>query len=69
MSHICPVQECTIPLPDHILMCLPHWRLVPKPLQGRVYAEWNHGHPTPAYPGVRQKAIDSAHRKLAARPK
>jgi hypothetical protein len=43
MTHICPARRCGVELPDHLLMCRGHWALVPKPLQGAVYAAYNHG--------------------------
>lgn len=42
--HKCPVKECTHDgLPQHILMCSRHWRLVPRALQREVYRAWNKG--------------------------
>ncbi len=39
-DHACAVDDCTKPLPYHILMCRPHWRMVPKPMQRDVTATW-----------------------------
>ncbi len=39
-DHACAVDECTKPLPVHILMCRPHWRMVPKPMQRDVTGSW-----------------------------
>lgn len=39
-DHACAVDDCTKPLPYHILMCRPHWRVVPKPMQRDVNSTW-----------------------------
>lgn len=39
--HHCPVPGCPKRLPPHLLMCSPHWRLVPKDLQAVVYDAWH----------------------------
>lgn len=42
--HACPVTGCpAAPLPRAILMCPPHWRMVPKKLQRAVYAAYAGG--------------------------
>jgi hypothetical protein len=33
----CPIEGCTREHPRNHLMCNPHWRMVPKELQGIVY--------------------------------
>ncbi len=38
--HHCAVYDCTVQLPYHILMCRPHWRMVPKPMQRDVTGSW-----------------------------
>ena len=46
MSHRCPVKRntpCTAIIKDGLLMCLPHWKLVPKELQGMVYDAYQGG--------------------------
>lgn len=30
MSRRCPVEGCTSSVPDRFLMCVPHWRSVPR---------------------------------------
>lgn len=43
-KHKCPVKDCPKDgLPQHILMCVRHWRLVPHDLQREVYRKWNNG--------------------------
>jgi hypothetical protein len=34
----CPI--CTAKIPDHKLLCWPHWRMVPEPLQEQVLGLW-----------------------------
>jgi hypothetical protein len=43
MTHPCPARRCGVELPDHLLMCPPHWGLVPRELQQAVYACYDHG--------------------------
>lgn len=43
--HYCPVGECTVKVPNVMLMCAKHWRLVPKPLARAVYHHWHDGRP------------------------
>jgi hypothetical protein len=43
VSHKCPAPDCDVSLQGAQLMCPPHWRQVPRPLQQEVYAAWNHG--------------------------
>jgi hypothetical protein len=43
MTHICPARRCGVELPDHLLMCAPHWRLVTPVYQRAVYLAYNHG--------------------------
>lgn len=43
MTHLCPARRCPREVPDHLLMCGPHWRLVPAPLGRAVYAAYDHG--------------------------
>lgn len=39
--HNCRAKFCTIQCPSHILMCKPHWGMVPKGIQKQVYSAWN----------------------------
>ena len=38
-SH-CAFRPCGAVIPRHLLMCAPHWRLVPRPIQDRVYRHY-----------------------------
>jgi hypothetical protein len=40
MTHQCPAKGCTRTVPNHLLMCGPHWHMVPKPLQSDVWAAY-----------------------------
>jgi hypothetical protein len=42
-EHVCPVMRCTTRVVDRLLMCPPHWRLVPVDLQRAVYAAYGYG--------------------------
>lgn len=39
MKHLCHAIGCTVAVPPSKLMCLKHWRMVPKALQ---HAVWEH---------------------------
>lgn len=41
-THDCAATGCAIRLPAHVLMCRPHWGLVPRPLQTEI---WKHYRP------------------------
>ena len=43
MTHLCPARTCPREVPDHLLMCGIHWRLVPPPAARAVYAAYDHG--------------------------
>jgi hypothetical protein len=43
MTHLCPARRCPREVPDHLLMCGIHWRLVPGPLARAVYAAYGRG--------------------------
>lgn len=41
--HQCPVSACRKLLPPSKLMCLGHWRMVPRAFQDAVYAAYDQG--------------------------
>lgn len=43
MPHKCPGPGCPVQVPDHMLMCRPHWYQVPAALRSRVWATWRNG--------------------------
>jgi hypothetical protein len=42
-THRCPPKGCPRQVPDHLLMCGMHWRLVPGPVQRAVNRAYAHG--------------------------
>ncbi len=62
MNHECHAINCTRIVPPKFLMCATHWRMVPKPLQARVWAAYVPGQeirkdPTPEYMDAQQAAV------------
>lgn len=43
MTHLCPARRCPRTVPDHLLMCGIHWRLVPPLFQHAVWTAYDHG--------------------------
>lgn len=41
--HDCAVRPCPVRIPRRMLMCVGHWRQVPKPLQDAVWATYKPG--------------------------
>lgn len=39
-AHTCAATNCTRQVPTHLLMCNPHWQLVPDVLKRRVWAAY-----------------------------
>lgn len=39
-DHVCPANDCQQRLARPILMCRPHWRMVPKVMQKDVTSTW-----------------------------
>lgn len=67
-KHPCPVKGCSVGGLDYgTLMCLMHWRMVPKDLKIAVYAAWNGRDDMSNYLTIRQAAIDSVEEREAAR--
>jgi hypothetical protein len=65
-THRCPASRCPRDVPDHLLMCGLHWRLVPKPLARAVNAAY-HGPEsvgTPALVAAQVAAIRAVNRVL-----
>ena len=69
MSHDCPAQGCTRGVSPSMLLCRPHWYMVPKPLRDAVWAAWadGTGAGSPAHRAAISAAIDAVNRKLAQR--
>lgn len=67
MSHVCPALGCERNVPDHLLMCGPHWGRVPPALQRRVYAAYRRGQGlgTPELLEAQTAAIAAANAAIA----
>ena len=72
-THDCPVASCSRACPRHHLMCIEHWRMVPKALRTAVYAAdraVRRGHSLEALRALREEsaaAIAAVDAKLEAR--
>lgn len=60
--HVCHADGCNVEVPPRMLMCLRHWRMVPRDLQRRVWATYVPGQeirkdPTGAYMEAQQAAV------------
>lgn len=40
-KHECPVAGCTVQIIRSMLMCKPHWSMVPEPMKLAVWREYN----------------------------
>jgi hypothetical protein len=72
-AHTCHATGCTVAVPPHLLMCFRHWRLVPRPLQARVYATYRRGQeidkrPSAAYLDAAKAAIRAVAEKESTTP-
>jgi hypothetical protein len=66
--HPCPIRRCPREVPDHLLMCGAHWRMVPGPMRRAVWAAYGpHGEGlgTPALRAAQLAAIGSVDDQLA----
>ncbi len=43
MSHHCHARGCTVEVKPEMLMCLRHWRMVPRAIQRAVWAAYRPG--------------------------
>jgi hypothetical protein len=62
MAHTCHAIACKLPVPPERLMCLRHWRRVPKELQRAVWRTYRVGQcddlsPSSAYCDAGQAAV------------
>jgi hypothetical protein len=65
-THPCPARRCPRDVPDHLLMCGIHWRLVPGVNQRAVNAAYDHGRGlgTAALRAAQIAAINAVNRRL-----
>ena len=62
LRHECHADGCPAEVPPKMLMCLKHWRMVPRPLQRRVWAAYRPGqevdkNPSDEYLEVQRAAV------------
>ena len=67
MNHFCHATGCNKPVPSKLLMCLRHWRMVPRDIQRSVWRHYRPGQeidkcPTHEYLEVMKQAIDAVAR-------
>lgn len=67
MSHTCHAKGCRREVRPSLLMCLAHWRLVPKPLQLAVWKHYRPGQeitkdPSEEYLAAMRTAIEAVAR-------
>ena len=43
MEHTCHARGCKVPVKPELLMCLRHWRMVPKRIQRAVWKHYREG--------------------------
>lgn len=63
-GHTCHAEGCNVPVPPKLLMCLKHWRRVPRTIQREIWRHYRPGQevdkrPTPEYLAVMKRAIDA----------
>ena len=61
-THACAVPGCTHQIRVDMLMCLAHWRLVPKPIRDEINTQWHSGHIDLSYFRARAAAIEAVRR-------
>ena len=64
MGHRCHAEGCEKQVPPKMLMCLRHWRMVPKTLQARIWATYRPGQevdkrPSAEYMAAQKAAVDA----------
>jgi hypothetical protein len=67
MTHQCPTRGCKRNLPDHLLMCRPHWYQVPYHLRRAVWNAYDGGAGVGTWPlrVAQANAIEAVNAKLA----
>ena len=62
--HTCHARGCRTPVKPELLMCLAHWRRVPRPLQQAVWRHYRVGqcndmNPSPEWHAAADAAIEA----------
>ena len=67
MTHPCPAYRCRRTMPDHLLMCKPHWYQVPYHLRLAVWDAYQDGAGvgTPELLAAQADAIQAVNEKIA----
>jgi hypothetical protein len=61
LGHHCHAKGCLVETKPELLMCLKHWRMVPKSIQDRVWAHYRRGQCDDKNPSAEwHKAADDA---------
>lgn len=73
MSHSCHATACKDEVPPVMLMCLKHWRMVPKALQKAVWDNYRHGQcddlkPSAKYCEAAKAAVIAVAKKESVEP-
>lgn len=65
-AHQCPATGCTARVAKQMLMCRPHWYMVPRPLRAAVYEIYRNGlgAGSPAHREAVIEAIEAVNDKL-----
>lgn len=68
LVHRCHARGCIKAVPPKLLMCLRHWRMVPRDVQARIWATYRPGqeidkNPTDEYLTVMDQAIEAVAQK------
>lgn len=68
LGHRCHAKGCTVSTKPEMLMCLKHWRMVPRDIQRRVWATYRPGQcddklPTEAWHQAADAAIEAVRAK------
>lgn len=71
--HLCHARDCARAVPPRLLMCKPHWRMVPAELQRRVWATYRRGQevdkrPSMAYLDAANAAVKAVAELERSRP-
>ena len=69
MTHECPATGCTREVRQEMLMCRPHWYMVPGPVRAALWNAWDlgRGAGTAQHRAAITAAIWSVNEKLAAK--
>lgn len=71
-AHVCHATGCDVKVPPKMLMCLRHWRMVPRSIQREVWATYVPGQeirkdPTDEYMDAQRRAVEAVEIRERAR--